>query len=335
MATFPAPTPARPPSPAKPPPTRLPQLPPAVFDETLEIGGTEIDAKRVSTRMSVAVKVDGRGPYSFVVDSGADTTALSTQLAHALKLPASTPVTLHAMTGSGPVERVEVQSLSFGDSTIRDLKLPVLEGGDLGAAGLIGIDALVEQRLMMDYDKRIITVEDARRPVPRVSGEVVVVARRRRGQLILTRVGVNATPVQAVIDTGSEITIGNDALRAVLERRRRTEIETIEVVGVNGVAVQMQLLRLGEIRIGPIVLRDVPIAFADVPPFTAFSLEKEPAILLGTDLMANFRRISLDFRARKVRFQLRRCREAGIILSTGGSGTRIGAAQPSAAVCGR
>jgi hypothetical protein len=57
------------------------------------------------------------------------------------------------------------------------------------------------------------------------------------------------------------------------------------------------------------------MAFADVPPFKIFGLEKEPALLLGTDILENFRRISLDFRSRKVRFQLRRC-DAAVVIST-------------------
>jgi hypothetical protein len=70
-----------------------------------------------------------------------------------------------------------------------------------------------------------------------------------------------------------------------------------------------------ELELGPVTLRDVPIAFADVPPFKLFGLADEPALLLGTDLLENFQRVSLDFRARKVRFQLRHC-ETAVILST-------------------
>jgi len=44
-----------------------------------------------------------------------------------------------------------------------------------------------------------------------------------------------------------------------------------------------------------------------VPPFQVFGLDQQPSLLLGTDILGTFRRISLDFRAHKVRFQLRRC----------------------------
>ncbi len=78
----------------------------------------------------------------------------------------------------------------------------------------------------------------------------------------------------------------------------------------------------------------MPIAFADVPPFKVFGLADEPALLLGTDLLETFRRISLDFRARKVRFQLRRCGTQGIVISTSPETfTRISATGPD--VCGR
>ena len=87
------------------------------------------------------------------------------------------------------------------------------------------------------------------------------------------------------------------------------------VTGVTGVTVNLQLARVAELRLGSVILRDVPIAFAEVPPFAVFGLSDHPALLLGTDLLATFRRVSLDFRARKVRFQLRRCESTGIAIA--------------------
>lgn len=84
------------------------------------------------------------------------------------------------------------------------------------------------------------------------------------------------------------------------------------------------------------ILQNVPIAFADVPPFKLFGLDKEPALLLGTDLLETFRRVSLDFLARKVRFQLRRCQSDAVFISTSPSeiATRLSSTgDPD--VCGR
>jgi len=326
-------TPAANASPTAQPPSLLPPLPPAVIDNTLEIGGADIAARKVESRMTVAVEVEGRRPFHFVVDSGADSSALGLSTQHILALPATTRAMLHGMTANSYVNRVTATELKVGQSTIHNLELPVLRDEYLGAQGLLGIDALVEQRLMMDFDKHVITIEDARRRPPYIAGEIVIVAKRRRGQLILTQASVNGRPVDAVIDSGSEITIGNLALRDRLFRKNIKSLVSGQAIGVTGVAVTMQLAHLDEIRIGPILMKDVDIAFADVPPFAAFGLNDEPALFLGTDLMANFRRVSLDFRARKVRFQLKKCKSTGLYLTTSMSWSKMLVGDQTANAC--
>ncbi|HVF36599.1 MAG TPA: retroviral-like aspartic protease family protein, partial [Sphingomicrobium sp.] len=291
-------------------------LPPAVIDNSLAIGGDDVDARRVRTRMTVDVRVNGRGPYRFLVDSGADSSVVGLRIARDLQLPVGTPITLNAMTGSARVDRVLVDELTLGPTTIHNLELPALREQFLGGEGMIGIDALVRQRLMMDFEQRTIKVEDARQPAQMLDGVIVVTAQRRRGQLILTQVRAAGLPVEAVIDTGSEITIGNLALRDKLFRRHPDKFVTVQATGVTGVTMDLHLARIAELQLGSVTLNNVPIAFADVPPFRVFGLDKQPALLLGTDLLATFRRVSLDFRSRKVRFQLRKCGTTGIIVSS-------------------
>lgn len=304
------------PKPAPPSTSTLPPLAPAVIDNTLAIGGEDINARRASTRMTVEVRVNGRGPYHFLVDSGADTSVVGLRIARELQLPLGAPAILNGMTARSIVDRVRVDELTLGQTTIRDLQLPALRESDLGGEGMLGIDALVEQRLMIDFEKLMIKVEDARRPAQLLDGEIVVTARRRRGQLILTQVTAGRLHLEAVIDTGSEITIGNLALRDKLVRRSREKFFTVATTGVTGVTIELQMALIGELRLGSVILRNVHIAFADVPPFRAFGLSEQPALLLGTDILETFRRVSLDFRARKVRFQLRRCGSTGIEIST-------------------
>jgi len=72
-----------------------------------------------------------------------------------------------------------------------------------------------------------------------------------------------------------------------------------------------------------------------VPPFKLFGLSDGPALLLGTDILENFRRVSLDFKDRKVRFQLRRCTTEGVLISTSqtGSYSRLSATANNGDVC--
>jgi hypothetical protein len=332
---------AEPPKISKPRPApnaapNVPPLPPAYFDPTLAVGGDEVKARKIETRLSVDVLVNGRGPYKFIVDSGADTSAVGLKIARDLELPLGTPAILNGMTSRNLVDRVKVSQLSFGPSSVGNLEVPALREYDLGGDGMIGIDALTQQRLMMDFEKKLVKVEDGRKPVKYNPDDIIITARRERGQLILTHIQAAGFPLDAIIDTGSEITIGNMALRQKLIRNNRAQFQTVPVTGVTGQVMNIELALVRQLEIGPITLQDVTIAFADVPPFKMFGLADEPALLLGTDILETFRRVSLDFRARKVRFQLRKC-DAMISVSTSPdvmSRIRSTASQ-NVAVCGR
>ncbi|MBA2466645.1 MAG: aspartyl protease family protein [Sphingomonas sp.] len=322
----------RKPTPAPPGPSNVPPIPPAVFDPGLAIGGEDVKARKVETRLTVQVRVNGRGPYDFIVDSGADTSVVGLRIARDLQLPLGTPAILNAMTSRTIIDRVKVAQLNLGPTTIRDLQLPALRERDLGGDGMIGIDALVRQRLMMDFEKRLIKVEDASIPDKRQRGDIVIIARRKRGQLILTQVTAAGLPLDAVIDTGTEITIGNLALRDKLIRRNRDKFKTIAVTDVAGRTMDVQVAWIGKLQLGPVTLRDVPMAFADLPPFGLFGLADGPALLLGTDILENFRRVSLDFKARKVRFQLKKCSTSVMMSISTQAPTRI-SSEPSPEVC--
>ncbi|MFL6830218.1 MAG: hypothetical protein ACJ8D5_06315, partial [Sphingomicrobium sp.] len=67
------------PAPATPPPVVT--LPPATFDPTLAVGGDDVKARKIETRLSVEVHVNGRGPDRFIGDRGADPSAVGLRIA--------------------------------------------------------------------------------------------------------------------------------------------------------------------------------------------------------------------------------------------------------------
>ena len=279
---------------------------PATIDNNLEITGDALEAEQLKNRMFIDVRVNDTGPHRFLVDSGADRSVVSDGLAARLKLPAGGMVRVQGMAGARTVATVEVAMLTLGKSEIGPITAPALSSRDLGADGLIGIDALADQRLLFDFDKRTITVQDSRTPFVASGQEIVVTARRRKGQLIITQASVSDRAVSAVIDTGSEITLGNRALRERLfGTRRPSRMIDIELLSVTGQVLKAEAMVLNNVRIGGLILNNVVVAFADAPPFALFGLQDQPAIFLGSDLLASFRRVALDFGNRKVRFTLR------------------------------
>ena len=56
--------------------------------------------------------------------------------------------------------------------------------------------------------------------------------------------------------------------------------------------IEVDFAVVKSLKLGPIKLYNVPIAFADVTPFDVLGMQGQPSLLLGTDLMENFRRVS-------------------------------------------
>lgn len=293
------------PSPAVPEASLIPT---ATLDNSLEITGETIDAEQKRNRLFIDVRVNDKGPFRFLVDSGADRSVIGSGLADQLHLPGSEVVRLQGMAGQAMVRTVVIDRLLLGKSEVGPIRAPALAERDLGAQGLIGIDALAEQRLLLDFDARTITVQDARQAIVNDAGEIVVTARLRKGQLIITQASVAEQKVSAVIDTGSEVTLGNMALRRRLlgSRPPRADAKKMTLVSVTGQTLEAEAVMLPRIRIGGVYLENVVVAFADASPFRLFGLENQPALFLGSDLLRSFKRVSLDFRNRKVRFTLRR-----------------------------
>lgn len=285
----------------------VPLVPTATVDNNLEINGETIEAEQKRNRLFIEVQVNDQGPFRFLVDSGADRSVIGSALAEQLQLPVGDPVRLQGMAGAATVGTVIVDRLGLGKSEIGPIRAPALAERDLGAQGLIGIDALAEQRLLLDFDERTITVQDGRTAIVNEAGEIVVTARLRRGQLIITQASISDQRMSAVIDTGSEVTLGNMALRRRLfGTGERRGARSITLVSVTGQTLEAEAFAIDRIRIGGIYLDNVVVAFADAAPFKLFGLDDKPALFLGSDLLKSFRRLSLDFRNRKVRFWLRR-----------------------------
>lgn len=288
------------------PPVR-PAGPDTAFGTTLGEAGEDLKTQELMNRMSVAVSVNGHGPFRFVIDSGADRSVIGGALAERLSLPPGRSVTLHSMAGARKVDTVRLRSLTVGSNTIEGINAPALREEHIGAQGLLGVDALANQRVTLDFDRKLMTVQGGRAP-PVDDDEIIVTARRRFGQLILAEADIDKDRIYAIVDTGSTVTIGNSALHDKVFAKRRKPPPTVPItlISVTGESTVADLAILPQIRIGGLLMRNVPVAFSDTPPFALFGVDKAPAMLIGTDVLQYFRRVLLDFRDKKVRFQLRK-----------------------------
>jgi predicted aspartyl protease len=273
---------------------------------------TAVKLREIDTRMTVPVLIDGKGPFRFIVDSGATRTVISSRLAAQLGLPSAGMVPLHSVGGESAVPAVRIASLYVGALPAKEIVAPVLDEADLGGAGILGIDTLAHKKVVIDLVHARMSVEPADRRVEHAApGEIVVTARSRFGQLVLADAEVAGQHVHAVVDTGSMVSIGNLALQDRLVRRARAAPIYATITDVTGRKIVAATAPLGDLRLGTVHLQNVVVAFDDAHAFERFGLARKPAMLLGMDVMRAFARVSIDFDRRKVRLLRPDEREGG------------------------
>jgi predicted aspartyl protease len=253
--------------------------------------------------MTVPVSIDGAGPYKFVVDTGAERTVIARELAQDLRLGSSGTARLHSMSEVSTIATVLIPTLEVGGKSYLGIKAPALERRNLGAEGMLGIDALQAQRVSFDFPRQQMTVVPSRRQEERWEGDAIVVtARNRFGHLVLVDASVEGQKVWVIIDTGAQTSVGNSALRHALERHHRLpEPQPVTMISVTGGRVVADATLIKSIRLGDATIHDMPIAFADVEPFRKLDLMGRPALLLGMDALKLFDRVSVDFANHRVR----------------------------------
>lgn len=279
-------------------------------------GGAHLEtAFDEARRMTVPVFLNGRGPYSFVVDTGANRSVVSRELAAALALPPAGQVEVHGIAGAEPAAPAAVRSFRVGQTISSGLVLPALPRGKLGADGLLGVDVLHGRRVFLDFTLNRFEIgpsssgtEIGRQNNSRIPNQlepVRVPAQYRFGQLVILDAQVGSVGVSAFIDSGSQVTVGNLALRDAVVRRLPefgVRLAPVPLLSATGQTATGEFAPLPTLRLGGLAVNQVMGIFADLHIFDLWKLADRPAILIGIDVLRHFRDVTLDFGRRQVTF---------------------------------
>jgi predicted aspartyl protease len=260
-------------------------------------------ASDAAERMTVPVNIQGQGPFKFIVDTGSERTVIARDLALRLGLDEGATARVHSMTEVSNISTFLIPMLEVGGRRSSAINAPGLERRNLGAEGMLGVDMLASKRVSFDFKRQQMTVVPSERREEHWADDAIVVRGRSRfGQLVLVDASVEGQKVWVIIDTGAQVSVGNSALRAKLERKKLLrKTEPISLLSVTGGHTMADWTQIKVIRLGGLTINNLPVAFADVHPFKKLDLMDKPAILLGMDALQLFERVSVDFSNREVR----------------------------------
>ena len=126
------------------------------------------------------------GPFDFVIDTGSQTTVVAAVVAGRLALPPGRDRAdrRHGRQVRG-ADRL-VDEIRLGSRSFYGLTAPMLQDQHIGADGILGTDSLQHQRVLLDFNRNYMAIGDASTLGGNSGYEIVVTARRKSGQLIMT-----------------------------------------------------------------------------------------------------------------------------------------------------
>lgn len=255
-----------------------------------------------AARMTVPVMVNGQGPFQFVVDTGSERTAIASDLAERLGLPKGKSVLMHAANISQRRETGVIQNLQVGAGKGLKTEAILLERQNILVDGMLGIDLMRKQQIVMDFKGAKLSVEPAKKE-RFDSNAVVVSGRSLYGQLILADVKIRGQSIYVVLDSGGENTVANSALARMLKRPEPIE-STVAIIDVTGLRTTARTAVLPDVYLGGIVIRNLNVAFADLTIFERLKLNDRPAMLLGMDVLRKFDRVAVNFERKMAAFNI-------------------------------
>ena len=244
----------------------------------------------------VPVFVDGKGPYPFMLDSGADTSGVYQWFADEAKLPPAGSTALSGMTGTVEMKEYRVASFKLDGHELRGVVAYALPNRHDGAkiAGVIGNDFMDGTVTVFDFPCGKVTVHPKPADIAAITGagSVPLLAKRPEGNTLLSiPVTLNGAQGIGVLDTGNRLTKINQrfAKAAGLD----TDSAAFHPAdAIYGISSDRGLVPkdgpLGEVVLGGVRLEKVKGEVIDIKTF-AEDFGDSPAMQVGTDLVGRFR----------------------------------------------
>ncbi len=200
---------------------------------------------------------------------------------------------VEGVTGTQPLHSVSLDSLQVGRIVRHDVHMPICSTPIMKQVdGILGMAGFGPVRIAVDFRHHQVAIDRSSRGS--LLGFLDIRAVRTPGGLLVIPARVGGVAVEAVIDTGSPVTLGNAALRKALLSRAggvsKTPIYGVtRQISTGATAVAPTLI------LGPVAIEHLPIVYSDVPIFREWNLQRKPAVLIGTDALRVAESLVLDY----------------------------------------
>jgi len=183
------------------------------------------------------IMINGKGPYSFAIDTGATQTVLSEKVAAQIGLPVITSTVVFGIGGTGKADTklYKVKEISVGDVKVRNVPVGTFNDPLISqlADGILGTSLLSDFIMTVNYPDSQLELTRKRAPNTAAS-EVLPVW--FFSNLLLVPLDVNGKRGNFIVDTGAVTTVLSHSMAAQLGVNPDTPGAKIDlgIAGVGG-----------------------------------------------------------------------------------------------------
>jgi hypothetical protein len=241
-----------------------------VIDYSILNGGpSRVNFKLRGNHIYIPVKINGAGPYSFVLDSGAGLTVVGGNVASDLELPQTGELPAIGMGGVEVGSFAEADSITIGDVVIRNLVIGKIDLEGLNrftserVDGILGYDLFARFVVRIDYNDSLLTIY-----LPGDSNAIadgcVLDAEIEMNHPMITGVVNDSIQGRFRVDTGSMsyLDLNSEIVREYdLVAQSRTEPVELHLRGIGDETITSLAGRLASLKLCDFELTDIPCGF--------------------------------------------------------------------------
>ncbi len=246
------------------------------------------------------VQVNGSGPFEFILDTGAGTSLLSSDLAKQLKVKIVGSKEGQSAGGRVAVSLAKTESLAVGETELHDVDVGIVDlshiGKTIGANvdGDLGYNFLKHFRLTIDYCNCEVRLDDPKRVENfgrSAKTEVPMRLASPAKPLILIDVHANGRgPFQFAIDTGTSTT----AITPELAKQLGVESSPVGPVTTGGAQIAVTAGQLQSFQVGGAKIDNMAVVFADFFAMLSSSIGAKLDGIVGYNFLRNYK-VVIDY----------------------------------------
>ena len=247
------------------------------------------------------VEVNDEGPFEFILDTGAGTSLLSSQLGQKLGVKIIGSKEGQSAGGTVSVSLAKVRSLAVASAKVDNVDVGLVDlshiGKTIGAKidGDLGYNFLKHFRITLDYRKSEIRLDDPKRfELVGQSAPITEVAMRLASPakpLILVDVYANGRgPFQFAIDTGTSTT----SITPELAKQLGLSSSPIGPATTGGASVDVNAGVLQSFQLGGARIHNSTVVVADFFAMLSDALGAKLDGIVGYNFLRNYR-VALDY----------------------------------------